>query len=359
MTNQPQQPNQQPYPENYPRYEEDEINLIDCLRVLWKWKWLIIGGTLVCAIAAAVISLQMPRIYEISAVIEPGIVGIKNDGNFIYIDSVANMGGKIGERAYDRKIQEALRLDPLKVGVNFKSAIVEKTNLIRITSQWQEKDIDLGAKVVRELIHFLSDDYKKIVKNAYGSYSNKIIAKQSELNWMVISEKQERADAKNLWQKKEELLQAKKKVEENMNKIIHQRELLLRSKKTGHSSTLLLYSTTIQRNLTYFNQISSELYELNIRENEIKTKIEKFPGAIADIKAQINTLNLEKELISDIKIIQEPAVSLFPVKPKKKKLVLLAGVVALFIFAFLSFFIEYIKNATLNESKGVRRPLDT
>ena len=42
--------NQHPYPQNYPPYE-DEINLIDYLRVLWKRKWLIIGGTLICAMS--------------------------------------------------------------------------------------------------------------------------------------------------------------------------------------------------------------------------------------------------------------------------------------------------------------------
>ena len=62
------QSNQEQYPQNYPPYE-DEINLIDYLKVLWKWKWLIIAGTMICAVAAAVISLQMPKIYEISTVI--------------------------------------------------------------------------------------------------------------------------------------------------------------------------------------------------------------------------------------------------------------------------------------------------
>ena len=35
MTN--NEPQQAQYPQNYPPYE-DEINLIDYLRVIWKWK---------------------------------------------------------------------------------------------------------------------------------------------------------------------------------------------------------------------------------------------------------------------------------------------------------------------------------
>ncbi|MBW2558646.1 MAG: hypothetical protein JRD69_07450 [Deltaproteobacteria bacterium] len=147
---------QNPYPGNYPRYEEDEINLIDCLRVLWKWKWLITVGTLVCAIIAAVISFQMPRIYKISTVIEPGIAGIKADGGFMYIDSAANINGKIDEGIYNRKVEEALQLDPLKTRVEFKSTVLKKSNAIKITSQWQEGDTDLGVRVARQMIGLLS-----------------------------------------------------------------------------------------------------------------------------------------------------------------------------------------------------------
>ena len=33
---------------------EDEIELIDYLRVMWKWKWLIIGGTILCIVAVTI-----------------------------------------------------------------------------------------------------------------------------------------------------------------------------------------------------------------------------------------------------------------------------------------------------------------
>jgi uncharacterized protein involved in exopolysaccharide biosynthesis len=42
----------------------DEINLMDYIQVIRKRKWLIILGTLVCMIVAAIISLLMPKIYR-------------------------------------------------------------------------------------------------------------------------------------------------------------------------------------------------------------------------------------------------------------------------------------------------------
>ncbi len=109
-------------------------------------------------------------------------------------------------------------------------------------------------------------------------------------------------------------------------------------------------------------KIEAEVDKLSKNINDIKTGIErlklsKTEGSqikINDINAQINTLNLKKGLISNIKVVQEPELSLHPVKPKKKQIVLLAGVVALFMAVFLAFFIEYLKNASKPSSANKR-----
>ena len=65
---------------NQTDFAENEIELIDLLRVIWTWKYLIIGGTLICAIAGMVIGLIMPKIYLIETVIRPGILRIEEKG---------------------------------------------------------------------------------------------------------------------------------------------------------------------------------------------------------------------------------------------------------------------------------------
>lgn len=68
MTNQPQQPN----PIQHDYYPDDEIELIDYLRVLWKWKWLIVMGTFLCALAAFIYGFTHPavKMYKVSTFIE-------------------------------------------------------------------------------------------------------------------------------------------------------------------------------------------------------------------------------------------------------------------------------------------------
>ena len=51
---------------------EDEIELMDYLLVLWKWKYIILAGTFVFALVAAIISFiswkQQPTMYRTNIV---------------------------------------------------------------------------------------------------------------------------------------------------------------------------------------------------------------------------------------------------------------------------------------------------
>ena len=51
---------------------EDEVELMDYLLVIWKWKYLILAGTLAFALAAAIISFitwkQQPTMYRTNIV---------------------------------------------------------------------------------------------------------------------------------------------------------------------------------------------------------------------------------------------------------------------------------------------------
>ena len=93
---------------NQTDHQEDEIELIDLLRVIWKWKYLIIGGTLACALAAMVISLIMPKIFRIETIIRPGILSFGEDGESVYIDSPDNIKALIETGAFAKKILDNL-----------------------------------------------------------------------------------------------------------------------------------------------------------------------------------------------------------------------------------------------------------
>jgi len=71
----------------------EEVDLMDYLKVVWKWKYLIIIGTVVCAAIAGVVSLSLPKVYETTEVIEIGrikttqeVEGIKTGGEELLAD---------------------------------------------------------------------------------------------------------------------------------------------------------------------------------------------------------------------------------------------------------------------------------
>ena len=47
--------------------EEDEVSLYDYIKVVSKWKWLIIIGTFVCILTAGIVTLLLPKVYETRA----------------------------------------------------------------------------------------------------------------------------------------------------------------------------------------------------------------------------------------------------------------------------------------------------
>ena len=312
-------------------YFDDEIQLIDYLRVIWKWKWLIILGTFVCMVVAGVVSFNMPKIYEVSMTIEPGIIGVDKGGKFIYLDSRDNIEGKIKGGIYNRRIQKALNINPLETDIKFEVSHQKGTNFIKVTSEWEENEAEFGKKSLVQLVAFISKENEDVIKQRKDDYEKQILMKQNQI-------KENEATLKIIQDREKELLQEIKNVEDNTERMVKERNNVLQHKGNSDDISLLIYSTTIQQNVAYFNQLSNQI-------NDIRTKKEIASIKIENLKVQIDRLDLEKSIIKNIRVIQNPEASISPIKPKKKLIIVLAGVVAFMMMMFLAFFLEYIQKA--------------
>ncbi len=324
-------------------YLEDEVELIDYLRVIWKWKWLVVGGTLICAIIAAVISFQMPEIYEISMAIKPdmGSIYYKVRPPMLSEDPSANVSGRINEGIYSKRIEEALQPDSMKTGVNFK-AVIRGTKIVRITAQWKKEDIALGMKATNHLLRFLSDG-EQDTEQVKADYDKLLYIKQNELNQLETRIEFLRESLKFTKHRMEVLKKETDSVKINTKDLIKQRNLLLKENKAEIEIRLIFYSTIIPQNRTYLIQINDQIYHFMEKEKEDLREIEDIKGDINIAEAEMASLNKIKEINSAIVILQAPEISKHPVKSKKKQIILLSGAVGFIFFLFLSFFIEYIK----------------
>jgi len=79
-----------------------------------------------------------------------------------------------------------------------------------------------------------------------------------------------------------------------------------------------LYSSIIQQNIYYFNQLQNEFTDLKVQKESIKTDVENIEIVISNIKIDIEQLSLSKNNIRNIDLVLDPKCSLFPIKPNKK-----------------------------------------
>ena len=294
--------------------EEDTIELIDLLRVVWKWKWFIIILTIACAIAAGVISLKMPKIYEVSMVIEPGVINVDKNGKPIFLDSPLNIKSKIDSHVYNSQIYKRLNADPKKLNLGFKTVQIKNSNTLKI--RLEVEDVNKGIQSLRALFHELLEEYQHYIDSRKSEIDEKIALNNGKLD---VS-----ASEKNYFEKETAIIKA------NTDRIIEERNMLLkRGGDNPDKLSLLIYTNIVQQNMVHYNELNKQLSTLM--------------NAIETMKSNIEMVKIKKQAIENIKLIQQPQSSIYPIKPKKKLNVMLAFVVGLFVSIFLAFFMEYIQ----------------
>lgn len=182
-----------------------------------------------------------------------------------------------------------------------------------------------------------------------------------------------------------------KEVKVRIDQLEKEQQNVLKIRSDTNAISILLYSVYIQNNLMYYNtlneklsnekltqenihlaieekkraikqadnqieQIITQIEDINTQINDIETDIEKTLNQIKTIQNSIiitengieivnndiSFLKEKKARIDFAELIKEPTSSLGPVAPRKKVMVMVAGMLGLFIFTMLAFFLEYL-----------------
>ena len=156
---------------------EDEIELMDYLRVMWKWKYLIVAGTLICAVAAAVITLSkpMPKVYRIDMVLQPAIVGIDENGKNVYIDSGENIKAIIEAGTFDREILSNVgesKSDSVAKSIKPEVNVLKHSNALKISCE--TSNVGLGLRALNQLAELSLKRYSERVEYFRDKYETQI-----------------------------------------------------------------------------------------------------------------------------------------------------------------------------------------
>ena len=301
------------------------VELIDYLSVIWKWKYFIIGITLLFIVGAFVSSLVMKKVYRVSIIIEPGIMdiiegGLKG-GKLLYLDSTENLASKIENKAFNQEIIKDLNLDAKKDRFKFYVTKPPKVAGELITNALQvyieSSDTPKGKTILHSLI--------KILKGRYGEISNK------RENQVTIGINIRKSLLKYNLGRIEKLRTEIEKAQEYLKIFIKKREMMANNQKDINPSNFLLYSHTLQQYISSIGMLEKEL--------SVAVKIAK------DLQKEIEGLEVKKNIIKELNVVQKPQSSIFPIRPKKSIYITVGAFAGLFLSLLSIFFIEYITKA--------------
>ena len=333
-------------------YYEDEIELIDILRVIWKWKYLILAGTIVCGLIAAIISLNMRKIYSIDMILMPGILKVGMEGNDVYIDSPQNIKGLIDSGTFNNDILNYLN-DTQKKKIprilNFKVTIPNKSNTVRV--KYETPDIDQGVLIQDRLSKLLSEKYSKRIQHVKNEYDMKLSLLKNEKVINRTAIQSHKRNIENIVKRIDELSSEIKFIKNYTAELISIRNRLLSKTIKGDSIlSTLVYTNTTQQNLQLLNNYQNAINNYKIEKEDELREIQMADLEIEKKEIDIKKLLIQKNNIQNIQIIQSAGKNPSLIKPKTKLNVILALVAGLIIMIFLAFLLEYIRKYKKRES---------
>ncbi len=346
---------------------KDEIELMDLLKVLWKRKYFIVLGTIVCGVVVAIISFNMTKIYEVNMVVAPGLLKIDDNGKRLYIDSLENIQTMIEGGTFDRQIMEGLdgNLDETAKSrlLNFKLRKPKGLNALSVSLETADKN--QGLKILSDLSVLLLEKFNSVVayyQQEYEIQKEEKINNLEKLNLEASNTKAgiktDRLEIKNLQERETEIESEIELIGKNTELLISERNKFLSEKMSNETIlSALLYSNTIQENISYLNTLRASINSIKSRINEVQLDSQKAENNILNLESQkklieeeINNIQFRKDSIQNIQVLKHPKSTPFPIKPNNRMNVLLAGTIGLFLTVFLAFLIEYISRHRNNET---------
>ncbi|MFX4267567.1 Wzz/FepE/Etk N-terminal domain-containing protein [Aliarcobacter butzleri] len=303
--------------------QDDEIDLKELFKTLWKYKIFILVFTFVTTILSIIyVSLKTPT-YQVTALVELGSYKTESDQDVI-IDNADNLSKKLTTIFIDlRKNLENKNFEITKI-----VTVKGMKNFIEISSEASSNTQAIEG--LNEVIEHIKSEHTKLLDDV--KEKNEFDLKNISLNIKNIEEDK----LKNIEKKIELYQQNILNLEEQMVSVA---ETLKNLNKLHPSiSALKLMEKRDISNAIVLNK--SNLYDLiEEKENLINIEINK----LLDRKKVLETLSLPHNL-KNSEVVGSILVNEHPIKPKKSLIVVASFVIGFILSMFLVFFIQFLNN---------------
>jgi len=327
----------------------DEIELISYLKVIWKWKYLILVGTIICVMTAGVVSILMPKTYRIETVIQPGVVKIDEGGNKIYIDSPKNIKSMIDSGKFTNDILTSLRENDenRKIFLHRLDVITSLDgNYIKIS--YDTADINSGINILNVLIKLLKNHYNETISIYSYDYDKKISEKKSQIFMFNNKINIIKDEINNLSNRISDLQSEIKFITNNTNSLIQERNKILNVTNEKDILSTFLYSNTIQQNIALKNSYKNQIFNYTSAIGEKNFELKEWQRKIEIQAQELEELEKENENIQNLQVVQSLMGRPQQIRPKTKLNIVLAAAVGFFLSLFLAFFLEYFSRHRRN-----------
>ncbi len=361
--------------------EEDEIDLRELFKLLWRRRFFILVFTLVCTILAAVYSFSKTPIYEVKSLIQIGYVNGKN------LEDSSLLG---------EKLSIIFNVDNQNNTIKQNSAIVSKItalkkfeNLLEIKTQAFSNE--LAIRKNKEVLEFIQTEYRRRIEEYIFNINIQIenlkrslekvnkVDKENVVNEIKKIEKQvlTRLNEEIKFLKEVDLRVIENKLAFNKKKIFEYEKNLkkLSSQKNSNDTQNLIIATQVLSNQNLILNLQNKIEELdkqkanildlrlkdlenkkeNIKNEQLKKLIFKRDVLLKEksdsLKEQIKQLEIKltSDYVKNSDIVGGYIINENPIKPKKSLIIVVSFVTGFILSIFIVFFLEFFKG--LKEDK--------
>ncbi len=323
--------------------QKNEPELIDYARVVWEKKWIIISGTIVCMVLAALLSFVLKPIYEIDTIIQPGKFFVVNQaGNFeeFIVENPQQIADKIMLESYNSLIAAELKKQKLP---KIKAEKIKETLLTRIWAR--SSNIEESKQILEILIRVIKKDIDAKIDIEINDID-------TEINAIEI-DKENNTKQIEIFKKKLKVIEMRKnainKEMETMTAKISEMEKeqlnALKKEKTSQAESLalLLYSNEIQQSIFQYDLLNEKLSEERLLEESVNSDIEDKLARLKGLENSKANLMEKKGRIDYTKVIKEPTSSSDPVFPSLKANLIIAFFTGLILFILIAFLAKFFQ----------------
>jgi len=313
---------------NGQRYiEEDEIDLRELFKTIWKNKKFIVIFTMIVTVLSIIYVLIKTPVYEAKAIVKIGeykVASNSNSNSNIILDNASKLSTELNILFIDILKNEKDR----KSWIEKISVLKKQKDFISITSQGLSNE--LAIKELHKTVVYIQNKHQKILDD---------VKSKREIGIKNINKKIDKIKTREIPTLVKKISQYKKDINfysSNLNKLA-----LKMNKVENETPALAMLELNEQRRLTEM--------VFKLRQDLINTKDGKFTletETLGNLKEQIEDIQtlLKPYNYKNSKVVGKIMTNEYPVKPKKKLIVVVAFVTGFILSIFLVFFIEFIKN---------------